>query len=142
MLKKIRLIGMACLVLATLVLFSSCSKDKQIVGKWKITKAIVDGEDASVFEKGKTWEFKDGGKCTLYIDGLDWEGEYTLNDNTLSILVEYNGEHQEKISADLTLNEFSKKEMSVSGNASVAYNTGELGWESWTEDISYEFEKM
>ncbi len=128
--------------MAALVSFSSCSKDKQIVGKWKITKAIVDGEDASVFEKGKTWEFRDGGKCTLHIDGIDWEGEYALKDNTLSILVEYNGEHQEKISADLTLNEFSKKVMSMSGNASVAYNTGELGWESWTEDISYELEKM
>ena len=150
MFKNFKLIGIVCLVMAAMVAFSSCSKEQQIVGKWKITKAKLDGENIDA-DEGETWVFKEGGKCILHIEGEDWEGDYSVKKNTLSL--DLGNDYKEStitvkrtFSGDLDLDEFSKKEMTVSGKLKFTYDYTDYeygehdsGTESWS--LSYEFEK-
>lgn len=59
--------------LAVLVSLPSCTKpEKQIIGKWKIVSAKVDG-DKDEDAKGEVWTFKDNGKFSGFINlGLVW----------------------------------------------------------------------
>ena len=77
MFKNFKLIGIVCLVMAAMVAFSSCSKEQQIVGKWKITKAKINGENHEN-DEGETWIFKEGGKCILHFYSADYEGTYSV----------------------------------------------------------------
>ncbi len=121
MFKKIKLIGMLCLMMAAMVAFSSCSKEKQMVGKWVVTKGSVCGES---IPKGSFWTFKDGGKCVLEIWDTDYEGHYSVKKNTLTINVEYDFDGEiVGYYGDLDIDEFSNKDknMSVSGKLTQFY---------------------
>lgn len=120
MFKNFKFIGIVCLVLAAMVAFSSCSKpEKQIIGKWKITKAkyIDEGYDYGGDDKGESWTFKENGKCILnMMGGYEWYGEYSITKNTLTIDVEWKWEDWHyTLSGDLDIDEFNKNEMAVSG---------------------------
>lgn len=129
--KKISFLVVAAFV-ATLamMMFTSCSKEKQIEGKWKITKASGYFSD----DKGETWTFKANGKCSCYLDGLDLDGEWSISKDELTIEINEEGL---KITGDFTLDNLSSKEMSISGTWKVKYDDGDSG--SWK--VSYDFEK-
>ena len=121
MFKNFKFIGIVCLVLVAMVAFSSCSKpEKQIIGKWKITKASlkINGYEDAFDDKGEMWVFKDNGRCVLHIFGQDFEGKYTVKKNTLTFDVEYDFGYGEKVfvySSDLDIDEINKEKMSISG---------------------------
>lgn len=142
MFKKNKLIGIVCLIMAALVSFSSCSKEQQIVGKWKITKARLSGFDTTN-DLYELWTFKDGGKCVLFIWGDEMEGKYSINNNTLYIDVEfqYNNAYSYRLTGNLDFDEFSQKEMSVSGKVMIyEYYYGDLHASEQTT-LSYDLEK-
>lgn len=143
MFKNFKLIGTVCLIMAMLVSFSSCSNpEKQIIGKWKVTKARFDGDDYE--PEGEKWIFKENGKCTISIYGAEHLGHYSIKNGTLSIDVKYyeNGDGQE-MTGDLDLDEFNKKEMSVSGTVKLrAYEDGQWDYYYYPCRIYYELEKL
>ena len=146
MFKNFKFIGIVCLVLAAMVAFSSCSKpEKQIIGKWKITKASLknDGyeEEDEFDDKGEMWVFKDNGRCVLHIFGQDFEGKYTVKNNTLTIDIEYDFGYGEEVfvdSSDLDIDEINKEEMSISG---TIYAHGSDFGVRQKFKLSFEFEK-
>ena len=125
-----------------MVAFSSCSKEQQIVGKWKITKAKINGENHEN-DEGETWIFKEGGKCILHFYSADYEGTYSVKKNTLSVDVEDGGSGwKDRYYGDLDLDEFNKNEMAVSGTLKNTYSEEGYGSENITEKFNFEFKKM
>ena len=61
---------------ATAMMLCSCSKESQIVGKWKITKAPSEWSET---DKGETWTFKEGGSCTVFVYGMDLDGDWSVS---------------------------------------------------------------
>lgn len=130
--------------MAALVSFSSCSKEQQIVGKWKITKAKFGSyiTDDDIWE---VWTFKDGGKCTLFISGAEFEGQYSINKNTMYIDVEYDyhdgyGTYA-KLTGDLDMEEYNNTEMTVSGKVKLAWYDYEGLYDTEQLNMSYELKK-
>jgi hypothetical protein len=142
MFKNFKFIGIVCLVLAAMVAFSSCSKpEKQIIGKWKITKAkyIEEGYDLGGDDKGEIWTFRDNGKCVLFMGGFEYDGSYSVKKNTLTINVQYRDERfYFTLSGDVDIDELTKDEMAVSGNP--FFMDYENLYSCWPK-ISYELEK-
>ena len=142
MFKNFKLIGIVCLIMAAMVAFSSCSKEQQIVGKWKITKAKINGENREN-DEGETWIFKEGGKCILHFYSDDYEGTYSVKKNTLSVDVEVSrSSWKDRYYGDLDLDEFNKNEMAVSGTLKNTFYEEGYGSESNTEKFNFEFKKM
>lgn len=140
-------IGIVCLVLVAMAAFSSCSKpEKQIIGKWKITEASLKHngyeEEDEFDDKGEIWIFKENGSCVLHIFGQDFEGHYTVKDNTLAINVEHffitYDEEACVTSSALDIDEINKKEMSISG---TIYAHGSDFGNGKKFKLSFEFEK-
>ena len=130
-LNKFKLLGMVALF-ATAMMLCSCSKESQIVGKWKITKAPSDWSES---DKGETWTFKEGGSCTLFVSGVDLDGDWSVSKDNLTIdLEKYEGV---KITGEFTIDELKSKTMSLSGN----WNAKTEGGESRKIKANYEFEK-
>lgn len=127
MFKKIKLICMAALVAATIMGITSCSKEDKIVGKWKVTR--VTGEIGG--EKDDIWTFKENGSCSVVITGIDFDGDWSISKDNLSIDINENGY---KFVGDFTIDELSSKELSISGKWTYK-NYGE------SYKANYDFEK-
>lgn len=144
MFKKNKLIGIVCLIMAALVSFSSCSKEQQIVGKWKITKAKF-GSYSTDDDIWEAWTFKDGGKCILFISGAEFEGQYSINKNTMFIDVEYYFQDgygsYAKLTGDLDMEEYNNKEMSVSGKVKLAWYDYDGLYDTEQLNMSYELKR-
>ena len=134
MFKPIKFLGIVALIIATVVLFSSCNKyEKKIVGKWKIVKEKVDGEEVGE-DEGETITFRENGTCTIVFHEAELDGEYYLNDETLTINAKDEGEdyyYKDSFTLDV---EIKKSQMYLSGKCK----------ETWSEhfDFSYELTKM
>ena len=156
--KALRLTFLAAL--AILICLPSCTKpEKQIVGKWKITYAKVDGykvEEA----KGETWTFKDNGKfsgfmcfgrkkagdvgknidCNWFIDG----NELVLKGGDLEFSESGSGwSYSAEAVITMDIEQLDKKELVVSGKMRVEYSENEDGYtyhDTETYNVAYELE--
>ena len=81
MVKSIKIIGtFACLLIASMVSLSACSKEKnKIVGAWEVAN-----DDGELSDVGNIWTFRPD-MTFLINDGEagSMTGTYTINDNTL-----------------------------------------------------------
>ena len=142
--------------LLVLICLPSCTKpEKQIIGKWKITYAKVDGykdEDA----EGEVWTFKDNGKFSGYISlgkksrfecDCNWfiEGnELILKGGDLSASESGSGY---SYSADgvitMDIEQLDKKELILSGKMKIEYIETEDGYtyhDTENFKVAYELE--
>ena len=131
MLNKFKLLGMVALF-ATAMMLCSCSKESQIVGKWKITKAP---SELSEDDKGETWTFKEGGSCTVFVYGMDLDGDWSVSKDNLTIDLEKF--ESVKLTGDFTIDELKSKTMSLSGSWNFKFEDGN----SEKMKANYEFEK-
>lgn len=141
MLRKIKFFGIVALLAVAMVAVSSCGKEKKIVGKWKITSASGELKE----DKGETWTFKEKGDCTVVIGGENYDGEWSISGDNLSIDLDEFDEDIE-VSGDFTVDELSSKAMSISGEWIVKYDYNydyKGSKDSETEKIkaNYDFEK-
>ena len=156
-------------VLATMVCFSSCTKNPErlIVGKWKVVSARCSDNnvkpwviDAISNDKGETWSFKENGTFVGYMNLLslqeidelgygDVECDYICDDNTiegrggnLRGITDY-GETRYDIVFTFEIDEISKNELSITGKITVTWTSFDYE-ESETETVTkikYELEK-
>ena len=80
--KTIRNIFALLFMLTVVAILSSCGKDPQIYGKWKIVNfTITNGEQSESIPigKGLTVEFKKNGQAVLAMGGEEVTKEYTLH---------------------------------------------------------------
>lgn len=148
------------LAMVILVIMSSCTKpEKQIIGKWKITYAKVEGEgfiDKSAV--GETWNFKENGTFTGCMSKeVEITCNWFLNGEELVLKggdLEYSGEHSgesgsvwsdnSEVVYTFDLDLLDKDNLVVSGKARSIYtSTSEYGdtfthTQSWS--VSYELE--
>lgn len=97
--KTARKIMAALLMLTVVALFTSCGKDPQIYGKWKVLSiTATDGEhsetiplEQEMMEK-LTVEFKKNGQIVLSMEGVEVTKEYTLHGDHI-VLKDWYGEH-------------------------------------------------
>ena len=145
--KMLRLTIMAALVV--LICLPSCTKpEKQIIGKWKITSAKVDGykdDDA----KGEVWTFKDNGKFNGYISFAGLKGEtyfdcnWAIDGNELVLkggdLEESGSGWSDEVVITLDIEQLDKNNLVVSGKMKEEYyEDGE--YETYSENVAYELE--
>ena len=140
--RKIKLLGIIAILSILVVSVSSCSKEKKIVGKWKVTSATGDFLE----DKGNTWTFKENGKCTIPTGELEIDGEWTISSDNLTIDINqpltiegYNCNI--KGTADFDIETLSNKEMSLSGNVNLKLYYQNVLVESEAMKGSYDFEK-
>ena len=145
--KALRLTIMAALVV--LICLPSCTKpEKQIIGKWKITSAKVDGykdDDA----KGEVWTFKDNGKFSGYLsfgkksDDLYFDCNWAIDGNELVLkggdLEESGSGWSYEVVITLDIDQLDKNNLVVSGKMKEEYyEDGE--YETYSENVAYELE--
>ena len=93
--KTIRNIFALLFMLTVVAILSSCGKDPQIYGKWKIVNfTITNGEQSESIPigKGLTVEFKKNGQAVLAMGGEEVTKEYTLHGSQL-VLKDWYSEH-------------------------------------------------
>ena len=93
--KTIRNIFALLFMLTVVAILSSCGKDPQIYGKWKIVNfTITNGEQSESIPigKGLTVEFKKNGQAVLAMGGEEVTKEYTLHGSHL-VLKDWYSEH-------------------------------------------------
>lgn len=90
--KNVLAILLMTMVVAVL---TSCGKDPQLYGKWKLVNfTITNGEQSDSFPigEGLTMEFKKNGKVVLSMEGEEAVKEYTLHGNNL-VFKDWYSEH-------------------------------------------------
>lgn len=90
--KNVLAILLMTMVVAVL---TSCGKDPQLYGKWKLVNfTITNGEQSESFPigEGLTMEFKKNGKVVLSMEGEEAVKEYTLHGNNL-VFKDWYSEH-------------------------------------------------
>lgn len=90
--KNVLAILLMTMVVAVL---TSCGKDPQLYGKWKLVNfTITNGEQSDSFPigEGLTMEFKKNGKVVLSMGGEEAVKEYTLHGNNL-VFKDWYSEH-------------------------------------------------
>ena len=93
--KTIRNIFAILLTMTVVAVLSSCGKDPQIYGKWKLVSlTLTNGEQSESIPigKGLTVEFKKNGQAILAMGGEEVAKEYTLHGNNL-VLKDWYSEH-------------------------------------------------
>lgn len=136
MLRKLKLFGIIALLAVAVVAFSSCTKEKKIVGKWKVTKAKLDGDTLSDM-KGAIWTFKENGNCTCEFVIGEVDGEWSISKDDLTIELE---QGSMTMTCDFTIDELTNSEMELSGKAKeTGYSDGERY--TYSYKLDFEFEK-
>ncbi len=93
--KTIRNIFAILLTMTVVAVLSSCGKDPQIYGKWKLVSlTLTNGEQSESIPigKGLTVEFKKNGQAVLTMGEEEVAKEYTLHGNNL-VLKDWYSEH-------------------------------------------------
>ncbi|MBO4738107.1 MAG: hypothetical protein J5606_00945 [Bacteroidales bacterium] len=143
------------LLIAGMTTMTSCKKpEKLIIGKWKVTSANKNDENA----KGNTWTFKDNGKFVGDIYDLaedDWvlnnngdeiECDYSCDGKTLTLSgIKYRSNGGKDIHGTYTfefdIEGISNKTMSLSGKVK-ADGYEEEHHDTYTDPLEYELEKI
>ena len=138
--KSIKFLGIVALIIATVVMFSSCNKyERKIVGKWKIIKEKHDGSPYDS-DEGETITFKDNGTCTIVFWGDECDGDYSLNGESLTIDAKYpDGKYTFTFDVEIK-----KSVMYLSGKCKDTYDDYYYDYYKGTDNykVSYELEKM
>jgi len=137
---------------AMIMCFSSCTKEKKIEGKWKITYAKEDGyNDKNAI--GETWTFKENGTFVGYLSYFEQEvtAKWSIDGNELIIKGgDLEGSESGSGWSDsweiiytLDIDQLDNKNLVVSGKAKEIYTETEDGYtdtdtDSWS--VSYELE--
>ena len=136
---KLKLFAMVALLAATTFMFTSCSKESQITGKWRVTRANSSEINVSN-DKDETWTFKEKGKFSGYMGNLDVSGTWKVSGDELTIESDdklyIEGAYFNAI-AEFTIDELKNKEMSLSGN--LILKNAEYGTLKYK--VKYELEK-
>lgn len=93
--KTIKNILAVLLMTMVVAVLTSCGKDPQLYGKWKLVNfTITNGEQSDSFPigEGLTMEFKKNGKVVLSMEGEEAVKEYTLHGNNL-VFKDWYSEH-------------------------------------------------
>ena len=94
--KTIRNIFALLFMVTVVAIVSSCGKDPQIYGKWKLVNlTLTNGEQSESIipiGEGITMEFKKNGKVVLAMGGEEVAKEYTLYGNNI-VLKDWYSEH-------------------------------------------------
>lgn len=93
--KTIKNILAVLLMTMVVAVLTSCGKDPQLYGKWKLVNfTITNGEQSESFPigEGLTMEFKKNGKVVLSMEGEEAVKEYTLHGNNL-VFKDWYSEH-------------------------------------------------
>ena len=153
MFKKIKLIGMICLVMAAIVAFSSCEKEKKqgenpqesIIGTWQVTKAYINDEWWGD-EEGEKWIFKDNGTCNIHMFGgeVNYSGTYYIKENILTIDVYarcyYDIDYEDRFLSGTLALDINKGVMSLSGTMKEEHQYCSEGeWDFETERFNLRF---
>ena len=156
--KSFKFFAAVVLMSVTTIMFSSCSKEKQIEGKWKCTSAKTSDSYYDLSStKGEVWNFKDNGKCTVFLSyqenkGEDYDGTWSIDGDELIIELEpetYTDgslKSTEETIGTFEIEELSKNELIISGKwVSTVKTTGssyadENGTSTYTTKANYEFE--
>lgn len=134
--RNLKLFGIIALLAVAVVAFSSCTKEKKIVGKWKVTKAKLDGDTLSDM-KGAIWTFKENGNCTCEVVESEVDGEWSISKDELTIELE---QGSMTMTCDFTIDELTNSSMELSGKAKeTSYYDGERYTDSYK--LEFEFEK-
>lgn len=83
--KTIKNIASFLLMLTVVMLLTSCSKDPEIYGKWKLVSlTATDGVNSETFPmKNITFEFQKNGHYIMVINDEEGTGEYTVHGNNM-----------------------------------------------------------
>ena len=137
--RKYKLFLVVALIAATSMMLTSCSKEKRIEGKWKVTRASGDFSD----DKGSVWIFKESGDVTFQVNEMDLDGTWYVSGDELTI--DY---HSDKEGWDLTgefsIDDISSREMSLSGiwiEKGYQYESDPTSFYTEKYKVSYDFEK-
>lgn len=144
---------------ATTIMFTSCSKDKAIVGEWRcITASTSDSDFDLSLTKGETWKFNDDGRCSVSLsfrasNKADISnGDWTINGDELVIKLDPDTYTDVGLTAKdewtgtFNIETLNKKNLVISGKwvSIVTINNTvypeENGTETYTINASYEFE--
>lgn len=139
MFSKVKVFAMVALLAATTLMFSSCSKESQITGKWRITRVSSSEWSAVSDDKGEVWNFKEGGKGSVILTGNDFDASWTISGDNLNLELDgvyYSGE-KVKCTGDFSIETLKSKEMSLSGSWVFKYQGEQLA----KYKVNYEFEK-
>ena len=129
--------------------FSSCNKpEKLIIGKWKIEEQKVDKTKVSSAE-GEVWSFTDDNKFKGHIDGNDFSGKYSCEDDELILS---GGDFTDKNIDQIVfeIESISKKAMTLNGKVKTSQGGNnnydpydDYDWKNLTEGtkITVELEK-
>ena len=137
--RKYKLFLVVALIAATSMMLTSCSKEKRIEGKWKVTRASGEFSD----DKGSVWTFKESGDVTFQVDEYEYDGTWYVSGDELTI--EYrNDEENVDLTGEFSIDDISSREMSLSGKwIDKHYETeyGEYSRVTNKYNVSYYFEK-
>ncbi len=139
MFKSVKTFAMVALLAATALMFASCSKDAQIVGKWKITRAASSDWTSVSDDRGETWTFKEKGKGTVIITGSDFDMTWSISSDNLTLDVDgvYLGGEKVRCTGDFVIDELKSKTMTISGNWILKSE----GTQVAKHKVTYEFDK-
>lgn len=127
---KRNILLVAFLATITMLLSTSCSNKKRILGIWKITYASTEVS----CDQGESWTFKDDGTCTavLIYDGLEFK--WSIDNNNLVMTSRID---DVDVTGNFSIDKINGKEMSISGKW-IESADGEVD----SASVSYVFEKQ
>ena len=137
--RKFKLFAIVALMAATTMMLSSCFKETLIVGKWKVSHISSDMNTFD-YDEGQTWTFKDNGSCTIFLMGVEIDGEWDISKGTLYIDLDkfYAKDYNEiKIDGEFDIDELNSSEMELSGKWIGKVDGGE----SESIKVDYRFKK-
>lgn len=112
---RIKKIGFIAVLAATLMALTSCSKESLLEDSWKVIDCRVDGEYAPGMY-GSIWTFNDGGTCICNFASAILTGNWTLNNNQLTII--FTGGYASKDylgRMDVTIKELNSSRLEIFG---------------------------
>lgn len=135
--------------LVVLICLPSCKKpEKQIIGKWKITYAKVDGyNDGDA--KGEVWTFKENGKFNGYLSfgkkdyDMYFDCNWSIEGNELVLKggdLDFGGSgYSDEVIITMDIEQLDKNNLVVSGKMKEEYyEDGE--YDSYSCKVAYELE--
>ncbi|MBP5536390.1 MAG: lipocalin family protein [Bacteroidales bacterium] len=140
--KKTKIFVVIAFIAATaMMMLTSCSKEKRIEGKWKITRVSIISTSSSDSEevewlkgaKDECWTFKANG-TGFFVIASDYQldGDWSISGDNLTITTEKDS-YGIKNTGDFTIEELNGKVLSINGKWKDT--------DGWNAKVSYEFEK-
>lgn len=77
---------MMCFVAFSFAMTSCQKAEDLIIGKWKCTKVVTDGQTDNE-PIGSIWEFKSDNTFSMSLEGLNVPGTYTIADDVLTLVM-------------------------------------------------------